>query len=496
MMHTHSLDRAARYYPDRTALGSGGKHSTFRQLHERVAGIAAALSGHGFERGDRLALLLPNEPEYLELIYACSWLGVTAVPVNARLSVAEIDRILADANPRGIVRHSSLPVPTAQLSWQRVLDQAPLDAASASAPEPVYDPDAILVLIYTSGTTGHAKGVAVTHANILADIDHLNYWVSHQDGGVHLHAAPIFHILDFPFIFAAPAFGSRQITIPKFSPAAFCETVARERVTRTVLVPTMINLLIHFPELKQFDLTSLETVAYGGSPMAPELIRRTREVLPQVKLIQGYGLSETGFLTGLHDHEHTQARLTSCGRTCPGVDLRVVDESGREVEAGQHGELVVRGANVMRGYWNNPEETGRAFRNGMFRTGDIGYHDADGYFYILDRLKDMIVTGGENVYSGEVEAVIYQHPAVLEAAVFGIPDPQWGELVTACVVRKPGQALGVDELIAHCRRFLANYKIPRRIEFSETELPKSASGKILKRALRERFWVDQKRGVG
>jgi len=157
---------------------------------------------------------------------------------------------------------------------------------------------------------------------------------------------------------------------------------------------------------------------------------------------------------------------------------------------------VARGANVMRGYWNDPQETSRAFQNGMFRTGDVGYRDADGYFYILDRLKDMIVTGGENVYSGEVEAVIYQHPAVLEAAVFGIPDPQWGELVTACIVRKPGQSLGADELVAHCRRFLANYKIPRRVEFSETELPKGDSGKILKRTLRERFWVNHKRAVG
>jgi long-chain acyl-CoA synthetase len=495
MMHTHSLGRAARYYPDRTAVRSGGKHSTFRELHDRVADIVAALSKHGFQRGDRLALLLPNEPDYLELIYACSWLGVIAVPVNARLSVAEIDHILADASPRGIVRHSSLPTPTVQFPWQRVLDEEPLDAAGASFPEPIYDADAILALIYTSGTTGRPKGVVVTHANILADIDHSNYWLPHREGGVHLHAAPIFHILDFPFIFAAPAFGTCQITIPKFSPASFCETVSRERVTRTVLVPTMINLLTQFPELKQFDLTSLESVAYGGSPMAPELVRRTRQALPHLKLVQGYGLTETGFLTGLHDHEHTPARLMSCGRTCPGIDLRVVDESGRELEAGQRGELVVRGTNVMRGYWNNQEETGHAFQNGMFHTGDAGYRDADGYFYILDRSKDMIVTGGENVYSGEVEAVIYQHPAVLEAAVFGIPDPQWGELVAASIVRKPGQVLAADEVIRHCRQFLAKYKIPRRVEFSETELPKGASGKILKRTLREHFWADQKRAV-
>jgi long-chain acyl-CoA synthetase len=176
--------------------------------------------------------------------------------------------------------------------------------------------------------------------------------------------------------------------------------------------------------------------------------------------------------------------------------LRIVDGSGRELGPGHRGELVARGANVMRGYWNNLEEARLAFRDGMFRTGDVGYRDADGYFYILDRVKDMIVTGGENVYSGEVEAVLYEHPAVLEAAVFGIPDQQWGELVAACVVRKPGSDLSTDDLIAHCRRFLANYKVPRHIEFSETELPKSGSGKILKRPLREGFWVGQKRAVG
>jgi acyl-CoA synthetase (AMP-forming)/AMP-acid ligase II len=335
----------------------------------------------------------------------------------------------------------------------------------------------------------------VTHANILANVDHLNYWMPYREGGVYLHAAPIFHIMDFPLMFGAPAFGTCQITIPKFSPQSFCEMVARERVTRTVLVPTMINLLTQFSELKQYDLTSLEELAYGGSPMAPELIRRTREVLPKVKLLQGYGLSEAGFLTALRDNEHTEDRLTSCGRTCPGIDVRVVDESGKEVPTGHSGELVARGANVMRGYWNNPEETALAFRDGLFRTGDVGYHDAEGYCYILDRLKDMIVTGGEKVYSGEVEAVIYTHPAVREAAVFGIPDPKWGERVMACVVLKPGKALSAEELIAYCRQSLTHYKVPRRVEFSDSELPKNGSGKILKRVLRERFWSHQDRVV-
>jgi long-chain acyl-CoA synthetase len=495
MIYVHSLGRAARYFSERTAFTSNGTRSTFRELHDRVGHIAAALTKHGLKAGDRLAILLPNEPDYIQLVYACAWLGVIAVPLNTRLSGKEIDGILSDANPRGLIRHSSLPLPTAQVSWQRVLYQDPLDVQGDSVPDPLYDPNAILALIYTSGTTGRPKGVELRHANILENVYHTNFWFPLKEGAVHLHAAPIFHIADFPFMFAAPAFGACQVTIPKFTPQTFCETVQRERVTHTVLVPTMINMLTQSPELQKYDLSTLQHLGYGGSPMAPELVHHTRQVLPKVKLVQVYGLSEAGFLTGLKDDEHTEDKLASCGRPCLGIDVRVVDPTGKEVETGKTGELVARGANIMRSYWNNPEETKRAFRNGFFRTGDIGSQDADGYFYIFDRLKDMIVTGGENVYSGEVEAVIYTHPAVREVAVFGIPDPRWGEMVKACVVLKPGKTLTTDELIAYCRRLLANFKVPRSIEFSQTELPKSGSGKILKRLLRDAAWARQERAV-
>src|SRR6266403_339397 len=406
MIHTHSLGRAVRYYPERMAFASS-ERSTFREFHDRVGSIAAALTNHGFRKGDRLGLLLPNEREYVELVYACARLGVIAVPLNTRLSQDEIDHVLVDAAPHGLIRHSSLAAPSVALPGQLVIDKEPFDLGKDSFPADVYDPDAVFALIYTSGTTGRPKGVALTHTNILANLDHVNYWMHYREGGVYLHAAPIFHIADFPFMFASPAFGTCQVTIPKFSPEAFCEAVERERVTHTVLVPTMINMLTQFEELKNYDLTSLERLGYGGSPIAPELIHRTREGLPNVELTQVYGLSETGFLTGLQNHEHTETRLTSCGRACPGIDVRIVDDAGKEVGVGQTGELVARGANVMRGYWNNPKETNLAFRDGMFRTGDIGYQDAAGYFFILDRLKDMIVTGGEHVYSGEVEAVIY-----------------------------------------------------------------------------------------
>jgi long-chain acyl-CoA synthetase len=495
MIYVHSLGRASRYYPGTTALIERGRGTSFRELHDRVAALAAELTGHGFEAGDRLALLLPNSQDYIELVYACAWLGVIAVPLNIRLSQAEIDQVLTDANPRGLVRHSSLAAPSVPLQWQRVIDEQPLEGRTDLHPKICCDPEAILALIYTSGTTGKPKGVVVTHANILANVHHFNYWMTYKEEGIYLHSAPIFHIADFPSIFAAPAFGACQITLSKFNAQDFCKTVERNEVTHTVLVPTMINLLTQSPEAQHRDLTSLEVLAYGGSPMAPELILRTRELLPKVKLVQIYGLSETGFLTGLRDDEHVEGRFLSCGRPCPGIDVQVLDESGKQVEAGTTGEFVARGANVMRGYWNNPEETDHAFQDGMFRTGDVGYQDREGYFYIKDRLKDMIVTGGENVYSGEVEAVIYEHPAVREAAVFGIPDEKWGELVIACVVPKRGTPVTSNDLIEHCRRFLASYKVPRRFEFSEAELPKSGSGKILKRILRERFWNHQARAV-
>src|SRR6266436_5530630 len=496
MIYVHSMGRAVRYYPHQPALTlSDDSRVTFVQLHDRVKRLAAALTQAGFLPGDRLALLLPNGPDFIELVYACSWLGIIAVPINTRLSPVEIDHVLADASPRGLIRHSTLPSPESRLPLEFVLDQGHLDGLSGPCPDPCYDPQAILTLIYTSGTTGRPKGVMLTHSNVFANVNNFNYWMRYKEGGAYLHAAPIFHIADFPAMFAAPAFGACQVTLPRFSPAAFCATVETERVNYTVLVPTMINLITQSAEIMTRDLTSLEMLAYGGSPMTPDLICRTRQFLPHAKLFQVYGLSETGYLTGLQDHEHTEERLLSCGRPCPGVEVQVADESGRVLEPGQHGELVARGANVTRGYWNNKEDTAAAFRNGFFRTGDIGYRDAEGYFYILDRLKDMIVTGGENVYSGEVEAVIFNHPAVREAAVFGIPDAQWGELVAACVVPKPGLRLSENALIGHCRQNLANYKVPRHIEFSETDLPKSGSGKVLKRLLRERFWVGAERAV-
>jgi acyl-CoA synthetase (AMP-forming)/AMP-acid ligase II len=390
MIYVHSLGRAVRYYGEQTALSIGGKRLTFSELDNRVERIAAGLSRRGLRTGDRLALLLPNGLEYIELVYACSRLGVIMVPLSARYSSREIDRVLRDTSPRALVRHSGSAPTRANLEWQLALDKEPLDAANGLCPEVYYCPEAILAIVYTSGTTGEAKGVMLTHTNVLSNVCCLNCWMRYRQGGVYLHVAPIFQGADFPAMFAVPAFGTLQVAVPRFSPRTFCEAVEKERITQTVLVPAMINMLTDFADATHFDLSSLEVLAYGGSPMPVEVYRRTRQMLPGVKLVQVYGMTETGFLTGLEAKEEGLGQLlNSSGRSSPGVDVQVVDpSSGRPVEAGQPGEIVARGANVMLGYWNHPDRTAQAFRNNFFRTGDIGYQDTAGYLFIVDRPKE------------------------------------------------------------------------------------------------------------
>jgi long-chain acyl-CoA synthetase len=507
MIYTHSIGHALQCFPQHTALVRDERAVTFLELDIRVRRTAAALRRRGFLSGDRLALLMPNGPDYIELIYACSLLGVIAVPINTRYAGAEINRLLEDARPRALIRHSKFPAPTVSLEWEQMIDVVPLgDANEERYAGEFYDPDAVLVLLYTSGTTGTPKGAALTHANVFTNIHDLNYWLAYREKSIFLHASPMFHIADFPAMFAAPVFGAAQMTLDHFDALTFCASVRTNGVTHTVLVPSMINTLCQFQELGAFNLDSLDVLAYGGSPIAPALVREVRRALPKTKLLQVYGLSEAGFLTGLTDAEHTEDRLQSCGRTCPGIDLRVVDAAGKPVASGELGNLVARGPGIMRGYWHDIEEdlpeddssadeTAEALRGGFFHTGDIGRQDKDGYFYIVDRAKDMIVSGGENVYSGEVEAAIYEIPQVKEVAVFGIPDEKWGELVAAAVVLRSGTNLSAEELKQFCKTRIASYKVPRHIEFVTEELPKSGSGKILKRVLREKYWVGQPRSV-
>jgi long-chain acyl-CoA synthetase len=322
MIYTHSIGRALQYFPQHTALMRDERAVPFLELDLRVRRTAAALQRRGFLSGDRLAFLMLNGADYIELVYACSLLGVIAVPINTRYAGAEIDRLLADARPRGLIRHSKFPAPTVGLEWEHVIDLAPLGEANEELDAgEFYDPDAVLALLYTSGTTGAPKGAALTHANIFSIVQDLNYWLTYREKAVFLHASPMFHIADFPAIFAAPVFGAAQMTLERFDAPSFCDSVQARGVTHTVLVPSMINTLCQFEGRAAFNLESLDVLAYGGSPIAPALVREVRRVLPKAKLLQVYGLSEAGFLTGLTDAEHTDERLQSCGRTCPGIDL-------------------------------------------------------------------------------------------------------------------------------------------------------------------------------
>jgi long-chain acyl-CoA synthetase len=507
MIYTHSVGRALQYFPQHTALLRDGQAVTFLELDVRVRRISSALRRRGLQSGERLAFLMPNGVDYIELVYACSLLGAIAVPINTRYAGAEIDRLLEDARPRGLIRHSKFPAPTVRPDWEHVIDLEPFEEIEEQPhTEEFYDPDAILALLYTSGTTGQPKGASLTHSNVFSNIHDLNYWLEYREKAVYIHASPMFHIADFPAMFAAPVFGAAQIALPHFDPASFCESVQANRVTHTVLVPSMINTLCQFEELHSHNLESLDVLAYGGSPIAPALIKDIRRLLPKARLLQVYGLSETGFLTGLTDAEHTNDRLQSCGRACPGIDLRVVHPNGGPTVSGEPGNLVARGPGIMVGYWHDidedlpkdessVDETTKAFSDGFFQTGDVGFQDKDGYFYIVDRAKEMIVSGGENVYTGEVEAAIYEIPEVKETAVFGIPDEKWGELVAAAIVLRPGMNLSAEKVQQYCKTRIASYKLPRHIEFMTEELPKSGSGKILKRVLREKYWAGQSRRV-
>ncbi len=358
-------------------------------------------------------------------------------------------------------------------------------------------------LFYTSGTTGLPKGVMLSHRNLWMNLLHSLAAIAPQEGDVYMHAAPMFHLADFPALLSVTQHGNTHVMLKRFEPGAFLELVERERVGRVTLVPTMVNFIINHPDIRTRDLSSLHSISYGASPMPAELLKRAMQLLPGVAFYQGYGQSEASpLLTRLSPQDHVSEgpeyltrRLASCGRPIVGVELDIFDENDQPVQRGEVGEIVARGPNVMLGYWKRPEETARTLRGGWLHTGDAARMDEYGYFYIVDRTKDMIVTGGENVYSTEVENVLFKHPAVREVAVIGAPDEKWGEVVAAVVTLKPDAIVTPEELIAHCAAHLAHYKTPKLIEIRASELPKGGTGKIDKKALREPYWQGYTRRV-
>jgi long-chain acyl-CoA synthetase len=507
-----ALDRTRRLYGHKTAIIDRERTFTWLEFIDRVARAAAVLQSLGVRRGDRFATLCRNTYRNNELLYAGYWMGAVPVPINYRLAPPEIRYILDNAGctvlavetvfldflkqePLAPWRNSALLV--AETPLDSPLKQYEALMAKAQ-PAPMHDAEEEddAILLYTGGTTGRSKGVQLTHRNVFGDSIQTSLVVGFQPDDVYLHVAPMFHSADLLGM-GMTLLGGAHAFLPQFTGKLFLEAVRDYRITKTMLTPTMVIMALQEPDFDNYDLSSLRQFMYGSSPMAVEWIKRALERFKGVDIIQGYGLTETSpILTILGMDVHVRAlesgdftRLRAAGQAIVGVDLRIVDADGKDVPTGEVGEVAVRGANVTRGYLDRPEDNAAAFRNGWFHTGDVGRLDAEGFLFLMDRKKDMIITGGENVYSSEVEAVIYQHPKVHECAVVGVPDDRYGEALLAAVVVAPGKTLTQDELIEHCRGKIGGYKIPRRMVFLEA-LPKSAMGKILKTELRRTYSDD------
>ena len=518
MYLTQSLHRAVQQHPGRIATRCGDRLHTFRDLADRVARLAGALQQLGMQEGDRVAMLALNSDRYLEYQWAVPWAGGVMNPCNIRWSAAEILYALDDSGStillvdetfrpmveqfrsdartlREVVYCGDGPVPAGMHGYEALI------AATAPVPDAVRRGDDLAGIFYTGGTTGFPKGVMLSHTNMFSSSLALHAEGLATPGGTYLHAAPMFHLADMAMSMMQSIEGNSHGFIPAFNPEAVLDALERDRVSCVLLVPTMIQMMVDHPAMRMpRDLSALNTIIYGASPIAEAVLERAMAALPGVGFVQAYGMTELSPLATVnpawfHTIEGRKAgKVRAAGRAGYCVELRIVDGNGQEVPRGTVGEVVVRGPNVMQGYWNQPELTAAAVRDGWMHTGDGAWMDDDGFIFIADRLKDMIISGGENVYSGEVENAVAQHPAVAACAVVGIPSGQWGEAVHAVVVRKPGQDVAAADLIAHCKALIAGYKCPRSVDFVDA-LPISGAGKVLKTKLREPFWRGRERNV-
>jgi acyl-CoA synthetase (AMP-forming)/AMP-acid ligase II len=480
---------------EQVAVAGSGRHIRFDELHDRTGRLGAALRGLGLQPGDRVALLAANEPEYIEVQAACLRSGFTLVPINVRLADPEISFILSDCTPavmiggrtqharaaalaaqNGTVHTFGLGAPSTVERYEDLLAAAVPDGAA----DPT-DPALTVLVLYTSGTTGRPKGAMIDRAAFTARVlvNCAELKVGPTD--VHLAALPMFHIAAF-LAYAHTVVGARVVMVPEFSPQACLATMSHEHVTTTVLVPTMLGMLLDSPELASMPPRDLRQIVYGGAPITPRLLARALDELG-CDMLQQYGMTESGASTVLrpvdHDLQDVQ-KLSSAGTEAVSFEVAVVDDSDRPVPPGDQGEVVCRAPSLMSGYWNRPDATAEALRGGWMHTGDIGYRDERGYLHITDRRNDMVITGGENVYPREVETALCEHPEVGDVAVLGMPDPTWGQVVTAVLV-EPAPADDVLEQWARDR--LAGYKVPRRW-VRVGELPRNATGKVLKHELR------------
>jgi acyl-CoA synthetase (AMP-forming)/AMP-acid ligase II len=518
MSIVQSVKRNVQVRGNDTATLFGDRRRSWSEFRERAARLAAGLSAQGVASGDRVAILALNSDRYLEYYAAVPWAGAVVVPLNTRWSEAELAYALNDCGGvmlfvddaflncvaplreqvgslRAVVYMGDLATPPGLDGHEALIEgYAPLADAGRGGED-------MAGIFYTGGTTGFSKGVMLSHRSLWASAMAFLTVVTPGPQNVVLHAAPMFHLADVASIMAGMITGYEHAIIPHFSAEGVLEAIQRYRVTDILLVPTMINMLVSHPKIAETDVSSMQRLSYGGSVIPEAVLRRAIAALPNCRFTQAYGQTELSPCATLLGPEYhvldgpNAGRLTSAGRPCACNELEIVDPNEVEVPRGTVGEIRCRGPNTMLGYWNKPQETAAAMRDGWVYTGDAGYMDEDGFVTIVDRLKDMIVSGGENVFSAEVENAVFNHPAVAQCAVVAIPSAQWGESVHAIVILREGHATTVEEIIAHCRREIAHYKCPRSVEFRTEPFPLSGAGKVLKRELRAPFWENRERQV-
>ncbi|MGI5229451.1 acyl-CoA synthetase [Actinoallomurus sp. CA-142502] len=468
---------------------------------DRVGRLAAGLRALGVGRGDRVALLGANSDRFHESLLGVPWADAVVVPINHRWSPAEIGFAIGDCGanvlivdedllpvvsslehpePSTVVVMADGNVPAGTVSYERLIGDNPPMEDSCRGGEDLFG------VFYTGGTTGRPKGVMLTHTNVIATaFGTLATGRFLTPGGRLLHAAPMSHLADLGAWIAGLLTGGTHVIVPGFTPEGVLTAIEHRQVTDVLLVPTMIQMLVEFPGAARFDVSSLAHLLYGGSPMPEALLERARKMFPRAGFVQGYGMTELSGVTSLllpDDHDRPEL-VRSAGRAAPHAQVRIVGPDGREAPRGTAGEIAVRGDHAMAGYWQRPGETAAALRDGWLHTGDAGYLDDRGYLFVVDRIKDVIISGGENVYSVEVENALTLHPAVAACAVIGLPDERWGERVHAVVVRAGGADVTGEELREFCGQRLAGYKIPRSVEFVAS-MPTVGAGKVNKRQLR------------
>lgn len=503
-MHTivDPLRRAKNIAPEKVAVISGDQSITFSELWSRCSKLVGALKGLGLEAGDRVAILAGNSHRYIETYLGVPAGGFVVVPLNTRQADQELLYALHDSATKVLITDRE-PGPMADMVDKVIRlpeDYEELIGQAEEAPlgEGV-DDTTLAGIFYTGGTTGISKGVMLSHRNLIANTFNWLAAVHQSEEDRVLVMAPLFHAAGSNGVLSAIWTTGCQICLESFDPAVALDLIEEHKVTFTLGVPTMLAAIAEEQRLNPRDTSMVKGVAHGGSPITTEVLRRSSQAFPSAQLIEVYGATELSPLaTVLIDEQKIidEPRARSCGRSVLGCTLRILDQNGEEIPTGEVGEVVASGPNVMMGYWDKSEQTDAVLRAEGYWTGDLGYVDEDGYLFLVDRSKDMIISGGENIYSTEVEEILYKHPAVLEAAVFGVPDEKWGEAVYAIVVPRPGLGnIDPKEIIEFCRDFLGGYKLPKGIDIRNEPLPKSGPGKVLKRELRAPFWEGQERGI-